>query len=394
MLTELDARPRHRPPARPAEHRQRQPRHLGAAAPVGRQPGADPRRRRRRDELIAEMGTGLARHRADRRLDQPDDRRLLARRQRLLGRERRDRPAGQRMHDRRQPARDARRRSARPTTPGPGSAGWCRACSSRAWSLPEADRAPARGGGAGGRRDRARLRRPRRTRCARSPAAHGPVSEADLAVDRHAARDADRARARTTAGCRRRARTARRRLDAPRVFVVDPIDGTRAFLAGQKAWAHVARRRRGRPGGRRASCTCPRSGSTYAAAAGEGAHARRRADRVGRRRRSRRRRGCSPTGSALDPGSGPAAPPPVERHFRPVARLPALPRRRGPLRRDLQLPRHLGMGRRRRRPDRPRGRRGGHDPRRRRPGLQPPDPRLPGILVCAPALHAALLARV
>ena len=44
---ELDARPRDRPPARPAEHRERQPRHLGAAVAVGGQPDADRRRRRR-----------------------------------------------------------------------------------------------------------------------------------------------------------------------------------------------------------------------------------------------------------------------------------------------------------------------------------------------------------
>ena len=28
------------------------------------------------------------------------------------------------------------------------------------------------------------------------------------------------------------------RLAAARVFIVDPIDGTRAFLAGERAWAH------------------------------------------------------------------------------------------------------------------------------------------------------------
>ena len=38
---ELDPRPRHRPPARAAEHRQRRPRHLVAAVAVGRQPDAD-----------------------------------------------------------------------------------------------------------------------------------------------------------------------------------------------------------------------------------------------------------------------------------------------------------------------------------------------------------------
>ena len=42
---ELDPRPRHRPPARAAEHRQRQPRHLVAAVAVGRQPDADARHR-------------------------------------------------------------------------------------------------------------------------------------------------------------------------------------------------------------------------------------------------------------------------------------------------------------------------------------------------------------
>ena len=61
----------------------------------------EPRGAARRD------GDGPARHLDDRRHDQPHDRRLFPRRQRLLGREGRDRAPGQRMHDRRQPARHA-----------------------------------------------------------------------------------------------------------------------------------------------------------------------------------------------------------------------------------------------------------------------------------------------
>ena len=107
ILKELDPRPRDRPPARPAEHRERQPGHLGAAVAVGGEPDAD---RRHRVARGPDRGDGRRprRHLAARRLDQPDDRRLLARCQRVLGRERRDRAPGQRMHDRRQPPDDAR----------------------------------------------------------------------------------------------------------------------------------------------------------------------------------------------------------------------------------------------------------------------------------------------
>ncbi len=61
-----------------------------------------------------------------------------------------------------------------------------------------------------------------------------PVTAAD-----HAANDIlldrllRRAR-RITAGCRRRARTIRARLGRDRVFIVDPIDGTRAFMEGKR----------------------------------------------------------------------------------------------------------------------------------------------------------------
>ena len=60
------------------------------------------------------------------------------------------------------------------------------------------------------------------------------------------------------------------RLGARRVFIVDPIDGTRAFIAGQSAWSHslaVAE------GGRVVAGVVhlPALGATYAAALGAGA---------------------------------------------------------------------------------------------------------------------------
>lgn len=69
------------------------------------------------------------------------------------------------------------------------------------------------------------------------PDDQGPVTEADLAVN---------------TALRARLKAARpdygwlseespedpERLDAPRVFIIDPIDGTRAFIEGSHAWAH------------------------------------------------------------------------------------------------------------------------------------------------------------
>lgn len=64
----------------------------------------------------------------------------------------------------------------------------------------------------------------------------GPVSEADLAVDAHL-----RSRllaARPDYGwLSEETEDGPQRLSARRVFVVDPIDGTRAFLAHQRSWA-------------------------------------------------------------------------------------------------------------------------------------------------------------
>ena len=59
-----------------------------------------------------------------------------------------------------------------------------------------------------------------------------PVTEADLAVDKFLGEHL-RARARTMAGCPKKQRTTRRDSPATAVFVVDPIDGTIAFMKGR-----------------------------------------------------------------------------------------------------------------------------------------------------------------
>ncbi|MDF2232829.1 3'(2'),5'-bisphosphate nucleotidase CysQ [Albimonas sp. CAU 1670] len=70
----------------------------------------------------------------------------------------------------------------------------------------------------------------------------GPVSEADLEVDRMLKAELGAARPdygwlseeTDDSGARRKAR-----LSAERVFICDPIDGTRAFLKGEETWGHA-----------------------------------------------------------------------------------------------------------------------------------------------------------
>ena len=77
------------------------------------QPAGEFGRERQFRGTAAPHGHRPVRHRADGPGSQRRHRRLLARCQRLLGRERRHRLSGARGHDRRQPARDAARRSSR-----------------------------------------------------------------------------------------------------------------------------------------------------------------------------------------------------------------------------------------------------------------------------------------
>ncbi len=64
-----------------------------------------------------------------------------------------------------------------------------------------------------------------------------PVSEADFAVDSHL--NATLLRARPDYGwVSEETEDDPARMDASKVFIVDPIDGTRSFVAGEKHWAH------------------------------------------------------------------------------------------------------------------------------------------------------------
>lgn len=96
-----------------------------------------------------------------------------------------------------------------------------------------------------------------------------PVSEADIAVD-------DFLRERLTASrpeygwLSEESEDNAARLEAERVFIVDPIDGTRAFVAGERTWAHsIAVIDNGRPIA--AAVYLPMKDRLYAAARGMGA---------------------------------------------------------------------------------------------------------------------------
>ena len=96
-----------------------------------------------------------------------------------------------------------------------------------------------------------------------------PVSEADLAVDHHLRETLLAARPDYGWLSEETADTPER-LTARRLFIVDPIDGTRAFVAGETTWAHsLAVVEDGRPV---AAVVClPMKSRTYAATAGGGA---------------------------------------------------------------------------------------------------------------------------
>lgn len=146
------------------------------------------------------------------------------------------------------------------------------------------------------------------------PDGHGPVSEADLAVD-------SLLRGRLTAArpdygwLSEESEDGPRRLEAARLFIVDPIDGTRAYLAGQPTWAlSLAVVEAGRPVA--AVVFLPAFARIYAAAAGGGAlrndtaiAASARAELDGAR--------VMATSSQLAAEHWPGGAPSVDRRFRP-----------------------------------------------------------------------------
>lgn len=223
----------------------------------------------------------------------------------------------------------------------------------------------------------------------------GPVTEADLEID---------------AMLRARLMAARpgygwlseecaddpARLARAQVFVVDPIDGTRAFIDGQKSFAHaLAVVRHGAPVA--AVVHLPLMDLTYAAAKGQGAWLN------GARLTVPLRKGLEGGMEAarvlasrpqLAPELWPGGVPPVERHFRPslawrlalvaegafdamltlrrtwdwdVAAASLIAQEAGIIVTDRQ-----GLA----------------------PRFARPDPRSDGIIAAAPALHAALMARL
>lgn len=96
-----------------------------------------------------------------------------------------------------------------------------------------------------------------------------PVSEADFAVDTYL-RTALLAARPGYGWVSEETEDDPARLTAERVFIVDPIDGTRAFVAGEKTWAHsLAVARNGQV---TAACVyLPVRDKLYLAAAGKGA---------------------------------------------------------------------------------------------------------------------------
>jgi myo-inositol-1(or 4)-monophosphatase len=147
------------------------------------------------------------------------------------------------------------------------------------------------------------------------PGGHGPVTEADLEIDRllHARLTG----ARPGYGWLSEEREDDpARLAAERVFIVDPLDGTRDFIAGGRAWGHaLAVAERGRV--LASVMFLPRLDRLYGAAAGQGARlngrpiaASTRAELDGARILAAR--------SQLQPEHWPGGPPRVEHASRPA----------------------------------------------------------------------------
>ena len=144
----------------------------------------------------------------------------------------------------------------------------------------------------------------------------GPVTEADIAVNDYlqqrlmAARPGYGWLSEESAPLE-----GRGRLDAQAVFVIDPIDGTRALIDGQKSFAHaLAVVMAGRPVA--AVVHLPLMGLTYHAIAGRGAWLNDRPLQASGRGVVTGARVLAAR-PALDPQHWPGGVPLVQRHFRP-----------------------------------------------------------------------------
>lgn len=146
------------------------------------------------------------------------------------------------------------------------------------------------------------------------PDGGGPVSEADLATDAYLRRHLLAARPGYGWLSEESADTPDR-LEAQRLFIVDPIDGTRAFLAGKPTWAiSVAVVEAGQVVA--GIVHMPALGKTYTAERGGGA--RRNGHPIATSRRAAAEGAEVLTSSSqLAPAYWPGGIPPVSRHFRP-----------------------------------------------------------------------------
>ena len=70
------------------------------------------------------------------------------------------------------------------------------------------------------------------------PGGAGPVTEADLAVNQMLARDLRAARP-AYGWLSEESEDTTERLGRDRVFIIDPLDGTRSFMEGARSWAHA-----------------------------------------------------------------------------------------------------------------------------------------------------------
>ncbi|MEM6973689.1 MAG: inositol monophosphatase family protein [Pseudomonadota bacterium] len=137
-------------------------------------------------------------------------------------------------------------------------------------ALADRDLLLASGAEAGGiALDHARRLKAGTLRVTEKPGGQGPVTEADLAVDAHLTQVLRAARP-GYGWLSEETADGPDRLRADRVFIVDPIDGTRAFIAGERGWAVALAVV---TGGRvtAAAVVLPARGETYAAALGAGA---------------------------------------------------------------------------------------------------------------------------
>lgn len=97
----------------------------------------------------------------------------------------------------------------------------------------------------------------------------GPVTEADIAVNDALMKKLRAARP-DYGWLSEETEDTPDRLDAARVFIIDPIDGTRSFIEGSGTWAHsIAVVERGQPTA--AVIYLPRRDLLYAASVGQGA---------------------------------------------------------------------------------------------------------------------------